>query len=88
MKLYTEEQVREAFDNGYKYASTLRPTALEEHYKYVENSIKSLTPIELPSDEEIEESETDSPYDRIDEYNYGFIDGANWVKEFILNQNK
>jgi len=53
MKLYTEDQVREAFDNGYKYASTLRPTALEEHYKYVENSIKSLTPIELPSDEEI-----------------------------------
>jgi hypothetical protein len=54
----------------------------------MQDVIDRLKPIELPSDEEIEESETDSPYDRIDEYNYGFIDGANWVKQFILNQNK
>jgi len=54
----------------------------------MQDVIDRLKPIELPSDEEIEESETDSPYDRIDEYNYGFLDGANWVKQFILNQNK
>ena len=77
MKLYTEEQVRMAI------------MVLCELNSLKENVIMdSLTPIELPSDEEIEESETNSPYDRIDEYNYGFIDGANWVKEFILNQNK
>jgi hypothetical protein len=74
MKLYTEEQVRMAM-----HLTTLT----KETYNEV---LKQLTPIDLPSDEEIEESETDSPYDRIDEYNYGFIDGANWVKDFIINQ--
>ena len=85
MKLYTEKQVREAFDNGYKYASNLRPTSIGEHYKYVENSIKSLTPIELPSDEEIEARArgfTDYPYGQA-----GFIRGCQWVIEQILNQN-
>ena len=83
MKLYTEEQVREAFDNGYKYASTLRPTSIGEHYKYVENSIKSLTPIELPSDEEIIDNAPDDTLPLVE-----FIAGAKWMKEQILNQNK
>lgn len=91
MKLYTEEQVREAFDNGYKYASTLRPTALEEHYRYVENSIKSLKPIELPSDQEISQNAPTIPKDA-DDYlisnKIGFVHGAKWMKEKILKQNK
>ena len=85
-KLYTEEQIREAFDNGYRYASTLRPTALEEHYKYVENSIKSLTPIELPSDEE-EEQNAISLTQNLQQH-IGFNMGVTWMKEQILNQNK
>ena len=80
MKLYTEEQVMEAYNAGIDDGNW-------DRYKEDIVALK-LTPIELPSDEEIEESETNSPYDRIDEYNYGFIDGANWVKQFILNQNK
>lgn len=78
MKLYTVEEVIELM-------YWISPVYMDrEDIKiFLEN--KS-TPIELPSDEEIEESETDSPYDRIDEYNYGFIDGANWVKQFMLNQ--
>ena len=83
MKLYTEEQVREAFDNGYKYASALRPASIGEHYKYVENSIKSLTPIELPSDEEIIDNAPDDTLPLVE-----FIAGAKWMKEQILNQNK
>ena len=83
MKLYTEEQVREAFDNGYKYASTLRPTSIGEHYKYVENSIKSLTPIELPSDEEIEEvSNIRLLYPTDNSANFRL--GAKWMKEQIF----
>lgn len=78
MKLYTEEQVNRILF----YISPLN-----ENYKKIGEVIEVLTPIELPSDKEIEESETDSPYNRIDEYNYGFIDGANWVKQFIINQN-
>jgi len=84
MKLYTEEQVKEMLN---KINSVLPKRASLLIYM-IENITEYMTPIELPSDEEIEESETNSPYDRIDEYNYGFIDGANWVKEFILNQNK
>ncbi len=51
MKLYTEEQVREAFDKGYKYAQRVRPASIEFHYQYVEGEINSLTPIELPTDD-------------------------------------
>ena len=80
MKLYTEEQIREAYEDGYYDCKV----GQDSHSYYYQNP----NPIELPSDEDIEESETDSPYDRIDEYNYGFIDGANWVKQFIINQKK
>jgi hypothetical protein len=50
-------------------------------------SLEDLTPIELPSDEEIKEN---SPFN---EQSYGaencaFIEGAEWMKEQILNQNK
>ena len=50
-------------------------------------SLEDLTPIELPSDDEIKEN---SPFN---EQSYGaencaFIEGAEWMKEQILNQNK
>ena len=76
VKLYTEKQVIMAM-----HLTTLT----KETYYQV---LQQLIPMELPSDKQIEESETNSEYDRIDEYNYGFIDGANWVKDFIINQNK
>jgi len=79
-KLYTEEQVIKAYVIGNNHGLTgVFDSSIEE---------LSLTSIELPTYKQIEESETNSEYDRIDEYNYGFIDGANWVKDFIINQNK
>jgi hypothetical protein len=54
MKLYTEEQVKESFYNGVKYASGIHPASIGWINQYVEGIINSLTPIELPSDEEIE----------------------------------
>ena len=87
MKLYTEEQVWQMY-NLYDTNLDQDGCCIIDEYIHFDQCIRTLTPIELPSDEEIEESETDSPYDRIDEYNYGFIDGANWVKQFIFNQNK
>jgi hypothetical protein len=79
-KLYTEEQVIRAYVIGNNDGLTgVFESSIEE---------LSLTSIELPTHKQIEESETNSEYDRIDEYNYGFIDGANWVKDFITNQNK
>jgi hypothetical protein len=81
-KLYTEEQVKQIFENlststGYDYN--------------METYCNSITPIELPSDEEILEA---TPYTPVDANSYklglkyGFRDGAHWMKEQILNQNK
>ena len=75
MKLYTEEQVKDAFIKGIlkgMAGSTLSTYELFEMY------INDLTPIELPSDEEIEK-----------ELLFGdMINGAIWMKKQILNQNK
>ena len=74
MKLYTEEQVRSLLNK------------MDIIY-----SLEDLTPIEIPSDEEIEEA---SPYvpsnPKIDYLSHqkGFEEGAKWMKEQILNQNK
>jgi hypothetical protein len=53
--------------------------------------LEDLTPIELPSDEEIEQRVTTlfgdvGMYQLYDKDR--FIDGAKWLKEQILNQNK
>ena len=73
MKLYTEEQVRQAM---FLYKAPIRPL--------VQQVLDQLTPIELPSDEEIKEH-----------FSWGYggdsgsaIYGAKWLKEQILNQNK
>ena len=87
MKLYTEEQLKFIY-NCYDFNLDQDGCHIIDEDTYFKQKIKELKPIELPSDKEIEEIETNSPYDRIDEYNYGFIDGANWVKQFIINQNK
>ena len=74
MKLYTEEQVISLLNK------------MDIIY-----SLEDLTPIEIPSDEEIEEA---SPYvpsnPKIDYLSHqkGFEEGAKWMKEQILNQNK
>ena len=48
MKLYTEEQVRQMLE-------VCRDSDLYEHILTFEDILKTQTPIELPSDEEIEE---------------------------------
>jgi hypothetical protein len=77
MKLYTEEQVKKAI-------------SIAEYGDYeCEQIIDELTPIELPSDEEIEES---SPIVNINAHDYyfghkdGFIEGAKWMKEQLLGK--
>ena len=82
MKLYTEEQMAKAWMAGQKYWETSGASItfeeLLEHEK----------PIELPSDEEIEES-SEKGYVKIDGNRIlNWINGAKWMKEQILNQNK
>ena len=82
MKLYTEEQVLDAYNAG-------NMDGRLNNMDY--STIDGFKPIELPSDEEIVEA---TPYTPVDANSYklglkyGFRDGAHWMKEQILNQNK
>ena len=87
MKLYTEEDLLKAIQLGRNYGGwvTTEPEIL-----------KQLTPIELPSDEEIKEYSNrystmhEDVSDKLGKYLVSaiHIDGANWMREQILNQNK
>lgn len=71
MKLYTEEQVK----------------IICQYFEFpikVVNEILSLTPIELPSDEQIEKAANDNIWC---ESEVEFYEGAKWVIEQIKEQN-
>lgn len=70
MKLYTEKQVN-------KIALQVKDNGYWNHLE--------ITPIELPSDEEIWEKIEDSTYSL--EYDTGFAQGVKWVVEQIKQQD-
>jgi hypothetical protein len=76
MKLYTEEEVRRAIELSFGRSE--------------DEVLAGLTPIELPSDEEIEES---SPF-RLGSGNYNasfshrWQQGAKWMRDKIQGGNK
>lgn len=72
MKLYTEEQVR----NGLTTKNNILPIDL---------FLEQMTPIELPSDEEIRKESMEF-YDN-NGADFYFIQGAKWVIEQIKNQD-
>ena len=72
MKLYTEEQVREAARG-------------EGWTENVNEIVEKLTPIELPSDEEIDKYIEKTFYGVKKHY---FKAGVEFMRELILNQNK
>ena len=78
MKLYTEDQVRKAHQNG-------KNGGHNETWYETDEYVNSLTPIELPSDEEIWEKIEDSTYSL--EYDTGFAQGIKWVIEQIKRQD-
>ena len=87
MKLYTEEQLKEAFFEGINYAKSITPASMGFIEQYVAKKINLITPIELPSDEEIEEvSNIRLLY--LTDKSANFRLGAKWVIEQIHNQNK
>ena len=71
MKLYTEEQVNKIAAQSMSFGS-------------YDNSI---TPIELPSNEQIEELSKNTNFE-YDYFNNGFVKGAEYIKEQILKQNQ
>ena len=81
MKLYTEEQLQEAYNRG----------LMDGRLNNVDYSIPDgFTPIELPSDEEIVVNACQNPIadDFMNDRQIGFVKGCKWMKEQILNQNK
>ena len=80
MKLYTEEQI-------IQIVYWMSPTYMGR--EQVEQQIKKeLTPIELPSDEDIEQEAYYKVSDHTENPYASFKSGANWLKQQILNQNK
>jgi hypothetical protein len=80
MKLYTEEQVRQAIKMADKYHHILDSEESE--------IISILEPIELPSDEEIDElfPKTNTLYEALGRS--GMIEGAKWMRDKIQGGNK
>jgi len=77
MKLYTEEQVKMAIQmaDKYNYLITLEECGI----------LNQLTPIELPSDEEIRKMmELDGmEFDEFDPYDASYLGGATWMRNKI-----
>jgi hypothetical protein len=82
MKLYTEEQVRQM----------LEVCILSDKYPDVltlNDVLKTQTPIQLPSDEEIDKEAFQVPYDNTRGfYDLQFIKGAKWMRDKIQGGNK
>ena len=74
MKLYTEEEIKKRL--------------LSLNVTNTDIFIDLLKPIELPSDEEIERAMIDKDIVRQQGYCHCFLEGAIWMKNRILNQNK
>ena len=81
MKLYTEEQVKSLIVDIIMLRQQFYPLTEEIGNKLIEK----YTPIELPSDEEIEKQTKGFMFEKNKEV---FYNGAKWMKEQILNQNK
>ena len=95
MKLYTEEQVKDLnyWKNNAEEDYLTTPISV---LKYI-SELEKLTPIELPSDDEIEKrAESQCQYvfstgmlhGASNHTRQGYIQSAKWMKEQILNQNK
>ena len=78
MKLYTEQQVREAI----KKRTTPRYDKDVKYWLNTDQVIQELTPIQLPIEEEIH----DRSYS--EEQEKGFRNGAKWMRDKIQGGNK
>jgi hypothetical protein len=80
MKLYTEEQMHTVMLLALgKYQIHSNRKVLKEN----QDLIYSINPIELPSDEEIENG-----YEPKTMYDLGYLDGAKWMRDKIQGGNK
>jgi hypothetical protein len=81
MKLYTEEQVIQLTQGAF--------TAGQNHNTFIFGEVfKNITPIELPSDKEINDSKFSSNVPIQELYNDGWEEGAKWMRDKIQGGNK
>ena len=85
MKLYTENQLRYIY-NCYDFNLDQNGCSIMDENKHFEQCIKTLTPIELPSDENIEKAANINSQNI--QQHMGFIIGVEWLKKEILKQNQ
>ena len=85
MKLYTEEQVVQIV--SWLTTDDITREDIKSKLKGL-IQINALTPIELPSDEDIEQEAYYKVSDHTENPYASFKSGAKWMKEQILNQNK
>lgn len=81
MKLYTEKQIRKAIAMGFDWCHNKQ---IPNDWM-VDNFIKDLTPIEPPSDAEIEDKIN---HDIHIESDADFFNGAKWMRDKIQGGNK
>ena len=87
MKLYTEEQLIQAFKSGMSACMKHKDWALAINYpNKIEllEYMQSLTPIELPSDEEIK---NEIGYDWFDPEDIAFFGGIDYLRSKIQGGN-
>ena len=84
IKFYTEEQVRKIYDLSFSNLDQDGSCIIDED-EYFKQILKTLTPIELPSDEEMANA---SNHCKDSQVKVGFLRGVLWYQEQILNQNK
>ena len=82
MKLYTEEQVMNTVNAIQSY---IEKFGIDGAQPTIKNHLKMLSPIELPSDEEIDKYIEKTFYGVKKHY---FKAGVEFMKELILKQNK
>ena len=81
MKLYTEEQVIQLTQVAF--------TSGQNHNTFIFGEVsKNITPIELPSDKEINDSKFSSNAPIQELYNDGWEEGAKWMRDKIQGGNK
>ena len=73
VKLYTEEQVREMLENAGRYP------------RQIDFLLENLTPIELPSDEEIKK---EMEYYKLDPFDLTYFEGISYMRDKIQGGNK
>ena len=72
MKLYTEEEIKRGLDNPVSFDMS------------TDEFISSLSPIELPTDEEIKK---EMEYDEFDPYDVAYFGGLSYMRNLIQGGN-